>query len=303
MTSTGPQPPEPQSRLSQPRRGDAGWRAMVPYLAPMLVFLVLTSLERYLPDPTWFPLAYSLKIVLVTVAAWASRSTWSDLRPVPPFGMLLAGVVTGLIVFVLWVGLEGWYPELGFLGKRTGIRSLDVEPALEVAVPRGSHGGPGATGSAHRGAVLAVVLDRWVIDADFWKVPVGQVTPLAAGVTSVAFGLSHPEWLPARPDRPALGVAALANACRLLLACLLSHAVANLALGVYVLATGAWKYLVREHIEAAVGLKQCLLEGSVARDWRRIGPSWMLPLPGRGRPAPASRRRIKLLNCSAELVA
>ncbi len=240
MTSTGPQPLEPQIRPSEQGRIDAGWRAMVPYLAPMLVFLVLTSLERYVPAPTWYPLAYSLKIVLVTLAAWASRSTWSDLRPVPPFGMLLAGVVTGLIVFVLWVGLEGWYPELGFLGKRTGFDPSTLSPRWKwpfLAVRMA-------------GLVLLVplieelfwrsFLMRWVIDSDFWKVPVGQVTPLAAGVTSVAFALSHPEWLPALLT--GLLWAWLLWQTRSLLACLLSHAVANLALGMYVLATGAWKY-------------------------------------------------------------
>ncbi len=83
-------------------------------------------------------------------------------------------------------------------------------------------------------------LMRWVIDQDFARVPIGRVTPLAAGVTSVAFGLAHPEWLPGLIT--GLAWAWLVWRTKSLSACVVSHAVANLALGLYVIATGDWKY-------------------------------------------------------------
>jgi CAAX prenyl protease-like protein len=83
-------------------------------------------------------------------------------------------------------------------------------------------------------------LMRWLIDPDIFKVPVGRVTPVAAAVTSVVFALAHPEWLPALLT--GLLWAWLLWQTKSLAACLISHATANLALGVFVIASGAWKF-------------------------------------------------------------
>jgi CAAX prenyl protease-like protein len=83
-------------------------------------------------------------------------------------------------------------------------------------------------------------LIRWLIDPDFRRVPIGRVTPLAAIVTSVLFASAHPEWLPALLT--GLLWAWLLWHTKLLSACVLSHAVANLGLGLYVISSGAWKY-------------------------------------------------------------
>src|SRR5262249_61453435 len=84
-------------------------------------------------------------------------------------------------------------------------------------------------------------LVRWLVDPDFQRVPIGKVTPLAVGITSVAFAVAHPEWLPALLT--GLAWAGLLAWTRSLSACVISHAVANLALGVYVVTTGDWKFL------------------------------------------------------------
>jgi CAAX prenyl protease-like protein len=83
-------------------------------------------------------------------------------------------------------------------------------------------------------------LIRWLIDQDFRRVPIGRVTPMAAAVTSVLFALAHPEWLPALLT--GLLWAGLLWQTRSLSACVISHVVANLALGIYVIAAGDWKY-------------------------------------------------------------
>jgi CAAX prenyl protease-like protein len=83
-------------------------------------------------------------------------------------------------------------------------------------------------------------LMRWVIDPNFARVPIGRVTPLAAVVTSGLFALAHPEWLPALITGAAW--AWLLWQTKSLSACFVSHAVANLGLGLYVLSTGAWKF-------------------------------------------------------------
>jgi CAAX prenyl protease-like protein len=221
-------------------------RQALPYVLPMAGFLVMTAVEGYLPStggrpsPLWYPLAYTAKVAVVAGLAWGCRSSWRDLAPRPGPKWLALAVVIGLLVALAWVGLEGWYPELPMLGKRTGF-----DPSV-LPVP------------AHWafvtvrlfGLVLLVplveelfwrsFLMRWVIDADFMRVPVGRMTASAVLVTSILFGFAHPEWLPALLT--GLAWAWLVWRTKSVSACVVSHAAANLALGVYVLSTGDWKY-------------------------------------------------------------
>ena len=83
-------------------------------------------------------------------------------------------------------------------------------------------------------------LIRWLVDDDFTRVPIGKVTPVAAVISAVIFGAVHPEWLPG--VLTGLAWAWLLRHTRSLTACVVSHATANLALGLYVLATGDWKF-------------------------------------------------------------
>lgn len=221
--------------------GEAGFGEILPYVAPMFAFLAITSLEGSLPGGTdWYPVAYAIKVVIVAAVAWFYRSTWADLRPVPSLVKLAQAVLVGLVVFALWVGLEGRYPAFSFLGKRSAF-----DPAVLSSGWRWVF-----VATRFFGLVLLVplieelfwrsFLIRWLIDPDFLKVPIGRVTPMAAGVTSVVFALSHPEWLPALLT--GLLWAWLLWRTESLSACVLSHSVANLALGIYVVATGDWKY-------------------------------------------------------------
>ncbi|MFO0892385.1 MAG: CAAX prenyl protease-related protein [Isosphaeraceae bacterium] len=231
--STVAEQPQPSSRT------EATPGELIPYIVPMLAFLVLTSLEGSFPQG-WYPVVYAAKVLAVAVVAWLCRRTWLDLKPVPRVAAAALAVATGVVVYLLWVGLEGFYPSLGFLGKRTGFDPSTLPPGWKwpfVAIRL-------------FGLVLLVplieelfwrsFLMRWLINPDFVKVPVGRVTPVAAAITSVAFAIAHPEWLPALLTG---GLWAwLLWKTGSLSACVLSHAVANLALGLHVLATGDWKY-------------------------------------------------------------
>jgi CAAX prenyl protease-like protein len=227
-----------------PTESGEGPTSPIPYVAPMFTFLALTALEDFLPKlegqphPAWYPVAYGIKIALVIAVAWASRSAWRDLWPWPSWGGLALAVALGVLVTVLWVGLDGRYPE--FLGTRSGFNPNVMPPAGRI----------GFVAVRMLGLVVVVplieelfwrsFLMRWVIDPNFARVPIGRVTPLAAVVTSGLFALAHPEWLPALITGAAW--AWLLWQTKSLSACFVSHAVANLGLGLYVLSTGAWKF-------------------------------------------------------------
>jgi len=221
-------------------------RPWLPYIAPMLVFLALTYMEGGLVRGDSggavfrYPLVYAVKIALVAAVVWGSRSAWKDLRPWPGARDSMLAVVVGLAVTVLWVGLDRHYPLLPFVARRVGY-----DPTALPAPERAFFLAVRFLGLV---AIVPLVEElfwrsfvmRWIVHQDFWKVPLGTVTPLAAFITSVLFSLEHPEWLPALLT--GLAWAWLLRRTRSVFACYLSHAVANLALGIYVLVSGAWRF-------------------------------------------------------------
>lgn len=218
-----------------------------PYVVPMGLFLLLTEAEWRLPKGpggaphvTWYPIGYAVKVLVVTIAAWLSRSAWRDLRPRPGPGGWLPAVGVGLAVTIAWIGLDALpYPRFGDVGKRQAFDPGMLAPAARI----------GFLAVRLFGLVLLVplieelfwrsFLIRWLIDPDFQKVPIGKVTPVAAAVVSVLFAAAHPaEWLPALLT--GFAWAGVLWKTKSVSACVVSHAVANLVLGIYVLATGAY---------------------------------------------------------------
>jgi CAAX prenyl protease-like protein len=235
------------SSESEPaRKRETQTADILPYVAPMFAYVALGGVEGYLPQvdsqpsPVWYPIAYAVKLVVVAALAWRYRETWRDLRPAPgPIGVVLA-LVTGLLVAMLWVGLDGRYPALPFQGQRASFDPMRISNAWRV----------GFYAVRLTGLVLLVplieelfwrsFLIRWLIDPDFRQVPIGRVTWMSAVVTSVLFAMAHPEWLPA--ILTGLLWAWLLHQTRSVGACVISHVIANLALGLYVIQYSAWKF-------------------------------------------------------------
>ena len=237
-----------------------GARPWLPYVAPMATFLVLTSLEGYLPGgtrgpaATYYPIFYAFKIAAVVAALAACRSTFRDLRPGPGPGGLGLATGIGLLVLALWVGLDGYYPTLDDLAHRILPRFFGTPGARAEFDPNVLKPAARVAFLAVRFFGLALVVPlmeelfwrsfvvRYVIDPDrFGSIPIGRITPAAAAITAALFAAEHPaEWLPALITG---GLWAwLLWRTRSVAACFVSHAVANLGLGVYVMMTGSWKF-------------------------------------------------------------
>jgi CAAX prenyl protease-like protein len=206
----------------------------------------LSGVEGYLPQvdkqpsPVWYPIAYTLKVALVAAIAWWYRTTWKDLRPFPNLPSFIMSTLTGLVVVVLWIGLDPYYPELPGMGRRTGFDPSPLSIGLRWAFILVRMLGLVVLVPVIEELFWRSFLIRWIIDQDFQRVPIGRVTPLAAVISSVLFALAHPEWFPALLT--GLLWAWLLWQTKSLSACVVSHVVANLALGIYVILSGDYKY-------------------------------------------------------------
>ncbi len=83
---------------------------------------------------------------------------------------------------------------------------------------------------------------RYLVQADFERVPFGSFAPVPFAVVTLLFALAHPG-----PDFwPAAATGALYNLVayrtRSLSSCVLAHALTNLLLGIYIMHTGQWGF-------------------------------------------------------------
>lgn len=211
----------------------------LPYAAPLILFVLLSSAEASL-GPSLYPLAYAAKILIVSIAAFLARHVWADLKP--QARDLLPGVLIGIVVCVLWIGLDRWtgYPHLGTRQAYNPFEAISdpAQRALFLA-------------ARFYGLVLLVPLIEELFWRDFLlrflstredfrsRLP-AQFTLEAAAISGAAFAFSHPEWLAALVT--AAAYTALLAWRKSVFACVVAHAVTNLCLGLYVLQTGDWKY-------------------------------------------------------------
>ena len=213
-------------------------RSAAAYAAPIVVFAVLTALEGFLPAGA-YPVFYIVKIAAVTATLAYFRGPLGDIRP--SWGVVPLGIAVGVVVFAEWVILDHLVPY-PHLGTRVGynpfgaIEDVGVRWAFLVA--------------RFYGLVLVVpvmeelfwrsFLLRYATTADFTSLSVGQFSMTAFSIVVALSAIAHPEWL----------VAAIASALfawllhhtRSLFAVIVSHAVANAALGGYILIRGQWQY-------------------------------------------------------------
>ena len=150
-------------------------------------------------------------------------------------------VLIGVIALVVWIAPQQWlhaaprtdgfnpeffgasgWPYVLNVGCRF-LRLVIIVPLLEEIFWRG-------------------FLLRYLIDDDFTDVPVGAFSWKSFGIVTAGFCLEHsfPDW-PAAILTGAL-FNLVAYRTRSLSACVLTHAVTNLLLGIYVMRTGQWGF-------------------------------------------------------------
>ena len=225
-------------------------RATLARVAPFGLFMAFIGIEEVgkyaagkgliaLSDET-FLFLYPLKIVCVALVLLFYFRDYPEIQPkdIRNLKHLLASLLLGVLVFALWINLDGFAfnvtPGQGFnpnVFDDTSLRTIMI-------------------GARLAGAVLLVpimeelfwrsFLIRYLITQDFSKAPIGQFTWASCVITVVLFGLEHNLILAGLTAGLAYNL--LLYYTRSIFHCILAHAITNLLLGVYVLQTGHWHF-------------------------------------------------------------
>jgi uncharacterized protein len=227
------------------------------FLLPFVVFMLAGSFEPAAPAdaPSWFslgipyrayPLIYTIKIVLTLVAV---AYIWPGYRQFP-WRVSWMAIVVGIVGAAAWVGLAmlqreiiagrwGW--DFG-LGKRSAFNAfaeLADRPAWAYVFLAIRFLGLAVVVPAIEEFFLRGFVMRFAMAADWWTVRFGAANRLAIVVGTAVPVLMHPQ--------EALAAAVWFSAVTWLMLrtrniwdCVAAHAVTNLLLGLYVLASGAW---------------------------------------------------------------
>jgi hypothetical protein len=220
----------------------------MPRVLPFAIFMAFIGVQELAgflsehgivhPDDSLPMVLYPIRAVatgaaLLFLARRCPELRWSDLARLPH---TLVSVCAGLLVFVLWINLDFHFGSEPRTFDPTLIGST---AALWVFI------GFRLLGTA----VIVPIMEelfwrsfflRWLIHKDFESIPVGLFTWSSFIICSIMFGLEHTLIL--------AGIVAGAAYCLLLYytksisQCVLSHAITNLALGIYVLAAGQWRF-------------------------------------------------------------
>lgn len=215
-------------------------------LVPFVIFVVLTFCQdafggagRY-----WFYLVKTLAgaWMIFAMRPWVSEMRWAA---------SWQGVSGGLVVFMIWVGVD---PCLARLGLPISYLKLFAASAQ----PWNPHEAFGA-GSAAAWCFIAVRvlgssllvppleevffrswLYRYIANPNFQAVPLGRFLWLPFMVSSVVFGLEHREWLAG--IIAGFVYAGLVCWKKRLGDAITAHAITNVCLGVWVVTKGEWHF-------------------------------------------------------------
>ena len=215
----------------------APWR-IFPF-AVLVAFLAfeqffLWSPWRHALDARWITAGRGVAVGAALAIAWRH---YAELRPFRlPAAQALAALVLGLIVFVLWILLDHGWTVLD--PRHAGFTPLDARGRLD----------PWLYGVRLAGFALAVPLAeevfwrsfllRWIDRRRFLDVDPRTASLKAFALCSGLFALEHSQWM--------AGLAAgiiytgLYTRTGNLWAPIVSHAITNAALGIWILATGRW---------------------------------------------------------------
>jgi len=205
-------------------------------VVPFAIFLVLTACQGQFGEASrfWFYLA---KTVAAAWMIWSIRPLITEMC----WAMSWEAVAVGVAVFVMWVGLNDYYPKLGKAGPGWDPhRQFGAGSALAWLFIVGRILGSTFVVPPLEEVFYRSFLYRYIIKVEFLSVPLGTFHWTAFLATSAIFGFEHHEWLAGI----LCGFAYQGLVCwkKRLGDAITAHAITNFLLGVWVIWKGAWSF-------------------------------------------------------------
>lgn len=223
-----------------PERSSVKSSSSIAWVGPFAVFMLWLAVDK------WVPLANPAKEIvrdLVLVAAILGFSRHVLPRRALHWG---ASIALGLAVFALWVApdtlIPGWRGHWLFQNDITGRLKTSIAPAELTPLM--------LVLRTMRAALIVPIIEelfwrgwlpRWIQDTRFERIPLGRYSTFAFWATAALFAVEHgPFW------EVGLLTGVIYNAWMRRTGSLgdlmLTHAVTNLALSIYVIWSGRWTF-------------------------------------------------------------
>ena len=197
-----------------------------------------------------YPIVYTVKIALTIAAMLLVLPGYGKF----PFRISPLAIAVGVVGVVLWIWLchlqleQELFAAIGLdkllgLGERPAynpLAQLSETPALAYVFLSIRFIGLALVVPIIEEFFLRGLVMRIVVREDWWNVPFGEVTPLAAVVGTAVPMLMHPGELLAAAVWFSM-VTWLMIRTRNIWDCVAAHAVTNLLLGIYVVSQGQWQ--------------------------------------------------------------
>ncbi len=222
------------------------WIRILPF-ALFMGFIAIEGGARFLLEKNLPPIneghllyLYPIKAIVVglTLTLLARHYNEIKLSDLKHWRHTLLSLSSGLIIFVLWINMDGIFTTQGNPNGFDPRVIKDNQLRVAMIIVRLA------------GAVVIVpimeeifwrsFLLRYIINQQFTKVAIGRFTWFSFLATTLLFGLEHHLIVAGMMAGALFNL--LLYRTRSIAQCILSHAVANLALGLYVLQTGQWQF-------------------------------------------------------------
>jgi uncharacterized protein len=211
--------------------------------APLFIFVVITALGAFSGGAAMFWM-YAVKVVVGAWLVWEMRAFVPEMR----WAFSWEAVWVGIVIFVVWVGLDPFYPKNHLFFKDTtesiwnpfakfGDGSLVAWALIVIRIFGMTIIVPPLEEVFYRSLFY-----RYLIRVDFRAIALGHFDGIAFVCVSVVFGLMHFQWLPG--ILCGLAYQWLVVRKGRLGDAMTAHAITNFLLGVYVVWKGgeAWKF-------------------------------------------------------------
>ena len=205
-------------------------------VAPYFIFVALTALQGKFGDESkyWFYFAKTL------VGVWLVWAVWPVVKEMR-WTISLEAVVVGILVIVVWIGIDDWYPKLVTGGKPWNPHeSFGTGSALAWFFIVARILGSTLVVPPLEEAFFRSFLYRYVMKEKFEEVSLKYYHFVPLTITSLLFAFIHREWLAGI----FCGVAYQWLVIRRghLGDAMTAHAISNLLLGLWVVYKGAWEF-------------------------------------------------------------